>query len=270
METAFSLAHLTILDQAPPAAIGVAACAGYRYAGLRLLPATPDGVAYPLMADAALLRDTLACMAATGVGVFDLEIVRLGPATDPRGFLPLFETGARLSARAVLVAGDDPDPARLCERFALLCDLGAPFGLSMDLEFMPWTTVPDLAAAVRIVGAAARPNGGILVDALHFDRSGSNPAELAALPRAWLHYVQLCDAPSGRPADTAAMIHTARAERMFPGEGGIDLDAILHPLPRDLPVSLEVPTATLARTLDPTARARRAREAAASVLARRR
>lgn len=113
MSTEFSLAHLTILDEPPPAAIEVASRAGYRYAGLRLLPAAPGGIAYPLMEDAALLRETLARMRATGVGVFDLEIVRLGPATDPRAFLPFFEAGAQLSARAVLVAGDDPDAARL-------------------------------------------------------------------------------------------------------------------------------------------------------------
>jgi sugar phosphate isomerase/epimerase len=269
MSTAFSLAHLTILDEPPPAAIEVAARAGYRYAGLRLLPAAPGGIAYPLMEDASLLRATLARMQATGVEVFDLEIVRLGPATDPRSFLPFFEAGERLSARAVLVAGDDPDAARLTDRFAALCDLGAPFGLSMDLEFMPWTEVPDLPAARRIVAAAARPNGGILVDALHFDRSAGRPADLATLPRDWLHYVQLCDAPAERPADTAAMIHTARAERLFPGEGGIDLAAILRALPRDLPVSLEIPTATLARTVDATERALRARRAAEAVLARR-
>ena len=36
------------------------------------------------------------------------------------------------------------------------------------------------------------------------------------------------------------MIHTARCERLMPGEGGIDLQGLFAALPRDLPVSVEV------------------------------
>ena len=64
---------------------------------------------------------------------------------------------------------------------------------------------------------------GVLVDALHFDRSNSSIAELGRVPAHRLHYWQLCDGPTERPATTEEMIHAARYERMFPGEGGIDL-----------------------------------------------
>lgn len=267
MPRAFSLAHLTVLELPPPEVVSAAADAGYRYAGVRLLPASPGGPAYDLMRDAALLRETLARVAATDVGVFDLEIVRLNAETDVRSFLPFLETGQKLGARCVLVAGDDPDEARLTERFAAFCDLAAPFGLAADLEFMPWTCVPDLAAAMRVVKASSRPNGGILVDALHFDRSRSSLEDLATLPREWLHYAQLCDAPAAYSDATEALIHTARAERLFPGEGGIDLPRIVQALPPDLPISLEVPTATLARHVPAQERARRALVAAHKVLA---
>jgi hypothetical protein len=43
-------------------------------------------------------------------------------------------------------------------------------------------------------GAAGRPNGGVLVDAIHFARLGSTLAQVAALPREWLHYAHICDA----------------------------------------------------------------------------
>lgn len=267
MTRAFSLAHLTVLELSPPEVVSAAADAGYAYAGIRLLPASPGGPAYDLMHDAALLRETLARIAATGVGVFDLEIVRLNAETDVRSFLPFLETGQKLGARSVLVAGDDPDEARLTERFAAFCDIAAPFGLTADLEFMPWTGVADLAAAMRVVGASSRSNGGILVDALHFDRSRGNVKDLAALPHEWLHYAQLCDAPAAYSDTTEALIHTARAERLFPGEGGIDLSRILQALPPDLPISLEVPTATLARHVPAQDRARRALAAARKVLA---
>jgi sugar phosphate isomerase/epimerase len=268
MSCAFSLAHLTVLELSPPDVVTTAAGAGYQYAGVRLLPSSPGGPAYDLMHDAAMLRETLVRIRDTGVGVFDLEIVRLNPETDVRSFLPFLETGQKLGARAVLVAGDDPEEARLTERFAAFCDIAAPFGLTADLEFMPWTHVPDLVTAMRVVGAAARPNGGILVDALHFDRSHSRAEDLPGLPREWLHYAQLCDAPAEYSATTEALIHTARAERLFPGEGGIDLARILCALPRDLPISLEVPTLTLAKHVPAVERARRALDGARRVLAK--
>ncbi len=263
----YSLSHLTVLDMAPPAMLALAARVGYDAIGVRLLPATPGGPAY-LMDDPRLLRETRAALADTGIPIFDLEIIRLEPHTDVTTFKPFFEVGQALGAKAILVAGNDPDEARLTARFAALCEAAAPYGLSADLEFMPWTDVPDLSKAIRIVRAADQPNGGILVDALHFDRSDSSVAELATVPRDWLHYVQLCDAPAEKPTTVEGLIHAARAERLFPGEGGIDLLGMMRPLPRDLAISVEIPTATLARTVGPEERARRALAAAKALLAR--
>ncbi len=267
MRADFSLGHLTVLDLPPPAMLSVAARAGYRYVGLRPLPATPGGVAYPLMDDKAMMRETKARMAATGVGVLDIEIIRLEPRTDVRTFLRFLKAGAELGAKHVLTAGNDPDESRLIERFAALCDLAAPLGLNISLEFMPWTDAPNLASAARIVGGANRPNGNILVDTLHFARSDSTLDELDRLPRSWLQYVQLCDAPGETTTTTEGLLLTARAERLFPGEGGIDIAGILRHMPRNIPISLEVPTETLARTVGHEERARRAREAAERVLA---
>lgn len=267
MEPFLSLAHLTVLDLPPPAMIRVAAEAGCRAVGLRLIPVAPGAAGYPLQDDPALLRETLAAMAATGIAVADLEIVMLRPETRIADFLAVFEAGARLGARHVLVAGYDPDEARLTASFAAFCDAAAPFGLTGDLEFMPWTNTPDLAAAIRVVRGAARPNGGILVDALHVDRSLSRIEDLAAVPPGWLHYWQLCDAPAERPATTEGLLHTARAERLFPGEGGLDLAPLVRAMPPGIPVSLEIPTLELARTMGPEARVRRAAMAARRVIA---
>ena len=109
MEPYLSLAHLTVLDLPPPEVIRVAAEAGCRAVGLRLLAVAPGAAGYPLQDDPALLRETLAAMAATGVAVADLEIVMLRPETRVADFLPFFEAGAKLGAKHVLVAGYDPD-----------------------------------------------------------------------------------------------------------------------------------------------------------------
>ena len=114
----FSLAALTALELAPPELIDVAAACGYEHVGLRLLPATPGGVAYPLMQDPVALRETIARLEATGVTVADLEVVAFRPETEIAAFSAFFETGARLGARHMLVAAYDPDLVRFADRFA--------------------------------------------------------------------------------------------------------------------------------------------------------
>jgi sugar phosphate isomerase/epimerase len=110
-------------------------------------------------------------------------------------------------------------------------------------------------------------NAGVLVDALHFDRSQSAVGDIAGIPAGQLHYWQACDAPAERPATSDEMIHAARNERMFPGEGGLDLVSLARAMPPDITISIEVPTATLARTMNAEARARRALEGARGIIA---
>jgi sugar phosphate isomerase/epimerase len=74
---------------------------------------------------------------------------------------------------------------------------------------MPWTSVPDLKTAMRIVADIDHPAAGVLVDALHFDRSQSSLADLRAIPAKQLHYWQLCDGPAERPATSEQLIHWA-------------------------------------------------------------
>ena len=241
MEPVFSLAYLTAVPLSPPEAISLAADLGYGCVGLRVAPAVPGGDYSPLIGDAVLRRETRARLAATGVAVFDVEILRLGAGVDLAGFAPIFDLCGDLGARAVLVAGDDPDEARLTDAYARLCAMARPYGVTADLEFMPWTAVKDATSAHRIVAAAGQPNGGILVDALHAARSSTTLADLAALPAEWIHYIQLCDAPADIPTTVEGLLHTARSGRLLPGDGGIDLAGLLRALPAGRPISLELP-----------------------------
>ena len=136
MPPRFSLAFLTVFDLGPVEAVRVAAKTGYDLVGLRLLPTAALG---ELMTDDRLLAETTASIRDTGIGVADVEIVRLKPETDVAAFAPFFARAERLGARNVLVAGDDPEEARLTERFAALARLTAGHGLTVDLEFMPWS-----------------------------------------------------------------------------------------------------------------------------------
>jgi sugar phosphate isomerase/epimerase len=98
----------------------------------------------------------------------------------------------------------------------------------------------------------------LLIDTLHFSRSNCSVDELAKLPRAWFRYAQVCDAPHDPPDTIDGLIFAARNERMFLGEGGLELRAILGALPANIPYSLEIPTAALAREVGLEECARRA------------
>jgi len=241
MQASYSIAQLTALNYNPPQMIELAARTGYDQAGVRLLPVAPGAVAYSLMDNKPMLRETLARMKDTGVRIFDLELILLDEDFDLQRYLPFFEVGAELGARAVLVAGDDPQESRMIENYARLCDAMQPFGLSADLEFMPWTALNNLASALRVVEQADRSNAGILVDALHFDRSQSSFDDLKRIPAQWLHYAQICDGPAERPTSREGLINAARCERLLPGEGAIDLARIWRTLPAVVPVSVEIP-----------------------------
>jgi sugar phosphate isomerase/epimerase/4-hydroxyphenylpyruvate dioxygenase-like putative hemolysin len=264
----YSLAHLTALSLSPPELVDAAAAAGYRYVGLRLTRVTQQEPHWPLATDPALMRATRAHLAATGVEVLDIELARMGPGEDPRDFERFLEAGAELGARHVVTQLPDPDRARKIDRFAHLCELARPLGLTIDLEFPSWTETPDLGEATRVLRDADQPNAGILVDLLHFARSGSSIADLRQLPPEWFRFAHVCDAPARVPDTNEGLIHTARFERLFPGEGGIDVHGILAALPAGIPYALEIPKAMSVAQVGAAEHARQAINAARAHLDR--
>jgi sugar phosphate isomerase/epimerase len=132
--------------------------------------------------------------------------------------------------------------------------------LAANLEPMPWVHTATVRQARRIVELAGADNAAVLPDAIHFFRADNSLADLAGAP---LRYAQFCDAHPGRPADAGELMRQARGDRLFPGEGALDLRGLLAALPPDLPLSLEVPVAA---RLAPLERARRAFEATSKLL----
>ena len=253
---AIGLAALTVLELSPPDMVSCAAEAGFASIGLRLLPPTAEEVQHPMIGDTPLVRETARRLADTGIPVLDIELFRLKPDTNVEDYRAALETGARLGAREVLLAGNDPEEARLTDRFATFCEIAHEYGMGASLEPMPWTDVRNFAQGARIVAAAGRVNGGIVIDPIHFDRGGSLAEEIVAVPAARLRYMQLCDAPAERPTDTETLLHQARAERLMPGDGGLDLRGILRAVPPDLPLCLEIPMRTLTSTMPALPRTR--------------
>lgn len=264
--TTLSLAHLTVLDQPPPQMIRLAAELGYDRVGLRLIRVTDTSAGYPLHADPVLLRQTQSALSDTGIAVNDIEFVRLSPDLRPADLRPFLAAGAALGAVHVICAPYDPDLSRMAETLAALQTHAVEFGLSCVLEFFPWTVVPDLAAARSLVAATGVADVGVLLDTLHFNRSQSTLTDLAQMPPARLPFVHLCDAAVHPPYSTEDLLHTGRAERLPPGEGQIDLAAILRLLPPTTTLSLEVPMSAVQAQFGSKAVAARAINAARRLL----
>ncbi|EID74087.1 MULTISPECIES: sugar phosphate isomerase/epimerase family protein [Rhodococcus] len=249
MTAPLGLAALTVLDTAPLQQVDLAEKHGFDTIGIRLLPAAPGTTAYPLHEDDAALDALVRRLDDSSIEVFDLEIIRLGADFDPKSYVPLLEAGARLGAKAMLVGGDDRDRSRLTDSYARLAELCAQYGIVASLEFMPWTAVPDATTAVEIVSQADGSARSVLVDGLHVGRSSTTLDDLAAIPREWLHYAQMCDGSVPAPTDDAELIRQAREERLVPGSGGIPLADIWATLPAGLPVSIELPNEPLRRVV---------------------
>ena len=263
----YSLAYLTANASSVPQAVRIAADLDYAYVGLRVQPNGPGAPYQSLIGDAAVLRETQAVMRDTGVGVYDLEIIRIGEQFKVSDHAALMDIGQTLGAKAVLVAADDTNEQRLADNYARLCDAMHSYGLTGDLEFMPWTAVKDAKAAVRVIELAGRPrNAGVLVDALHFGRSTTTLADIAAIPREFLHYAQMCDAQAGLNFTDEQLIHTARQERLLPGEGTIDVSGLFATLPQDLPVSIEIVNLARSQPIGDLAWAKQALDASKKVL----
>ena len=265
-----SLAHLTVLDTTPPELVTIAAAAGFRTVGIRLTATPSVGVPpYDMLREGPMLRDTLARLADTGVTVLDTEFLRFEPELPvgvPEGFL---EVSARLGARNVLVMSAEPEEARTLERFGELCDRAAAYGLHVNLEFAIYTGVRTLAHAAEMVARSKRANARVLMDALHFSRSGGLPAHVVQVDPALFRYAQICDAGPDmpRPDDAPSLIREARTGRLLPGEGVLPLRELVAALPPGLPLGIEAPDRTLAH-LPPLERAKRAHRALSALLAR--
>jgi len=240
------LAHLTALELSPPALVTEAARAGFASVGLRVVPATAGGPAYPTRVGTEAHRALKQILTAEGIRVSDIEFIQLTPEVDVQAFAGVFEAAADLGAMSVTVSGDDGDQARLTAHFAELCDLALAFGLRVDLEFMRWRAIGALPQALAIVREAGKSNGAVLVDALHLTRSGGKAADLISISDEWLRAAQICDAGADVPVSEAAIIAEAREGRLPPGAGSLPLGDLLEALPTDAFLSVEMPMPALA------------------------
>ncbi len=269
MKKQFSLEPLTIISCPPPEMVRIAARTGYDFISFRNIPMGVAGECSFYPDDTAMVEETKAALKETGIGVHDIELARILKDVDPKSYVPAMEMGAELGAKHLISSAwtdDRNDRNFIIERYAEICDLAKPFGLSVSLEFPTFSRLINLQEAADILRAADRPNSGILLDTLYIHFSQANLDEIAALPPEWFQFVHLCDAGPNIPDTREGLIQIARDARLYPGEGCIDFAAIDAVLP-DVIYSIELPNNTRVAELGYEEHARRCIEAAKNYFA---
>jgi sugar phosphate isomerase/epimerase len=240
--TRLGIELLSVLGMPPVEHVALAADLGCGHisSGLVRLPWNPAG--YPewsLYGDLALRRELRAAMRDRGVVIGLGEGFAVRPGQDVRDKQRDLDIFAELGTVHVNGVSMEPDLARTNDQFALLAGYAHERGMTASIEFAPPHPVGTLAEALAVVAHVGRPGFGVLLDAMHFYRSGGATAELAAVDPALIRYGQLCDVPLEPPHDD--YMREAMFERRVPGQGSLPLAEFVAALPRDVRIGLEVP-----------------------------
>jgi sugar phosphate isomerase/epimerase len=251
MRRRFSLDHLTVLPATLPDLVHIAAEAGYDCVGLRTMPlGVPGESGGDVAHDGPLLRRTRHALAETGLAVSDIELVQIAPEMDPRTYEPAFAAGAELGSTDVTASVWTSDAGYARDMLAQVCAIASEYALRVNLEFVAIASVRTLEQAVRLLRRIDAANVGIVLDMYHVHRGGAALSELDALPAEWFHFCQLCDAPGAIPATQEELTEEVRACRLYPGEGDIDIAAILDRVPA-MVYALEIPNLARLHELGP-------------------
>lgn len=229
--------------------LDLAAGLGVSNIGLALEPVQPENPhgypAWSLRSDAALRRDVIDAFRDTGIS-FALGEGFLGlPGTDADSFAGDLDLFRELGADRVCLLNLSDDLAEATALTAAFAELAAERNLPAVVEYSPGTAVDNLATTVDVVRHADNPNLTVLVDVMHFFRSGSSATELEGLQPGLIGYLQICDVPRVSTHDDYAF--EALHDRLAPGQGDIPLAEFFAAAPDDVVVGIEVPRLDEAR-----------------------
>lgn len=182
-----------------------------------------------------------------GVALLDCEVAWIKPGAPDPWLAELVDIAAELGARNLLCVSSDPDMAATTAKFQTLVDRAAGTGVRVNLEFGIFTEVKTIHMARAMLEAVDGEAKALLVDTLHWARSGGSAEDLAAIPREWLSYCQPCDAPAQGPdvENFDAIIDDAIDRRLPLGQGGLPLAEMVDALPLSLPMAIEERSAAL-------------------------
>lgn len=190
----------------------------------------------------------------TGIVALDVEPIIPADGSDDHA-ARLVEAAARLGARFVLFTSRLKDHGATAARYAEVCAMAEPHGITVVCEFLPIFPLSSIAIADQVVSGVGSNNTGILVDNLHLSRSGGSVDDVRRLGPERFPYLQIADAPRERPVDMGALFDEALNGRLLPGDGDLPIADLLDAVP-DVALSFEVRSRFLRETYtDPVERA---------------
>ena len=140
-----------------------------------------------------------------------------------------FDMCSELGISALLCAPGFEEPTyaitELTDYFREFCDQAALYNIHVGLEPLPMMGLKTVQDAFRIVNDANIANGSIVLDTVHFMRSGDGLDILRAIPRGMIKHVQVADALPRNPAHSSW--EDAAYARTAPGKGCLPLDDII-------------------------------------------
>ncbi|TWF80341.1 sugar phosphate isomerase/epimerase [Pseudonocardia hierapolitana] len=214
----FTLGAMCFRDRPFPQILAAASSGGFPGIGLTV------GQCVSALERGIPLEEIPKRLADAGLTLAEFELVRLGdngPTRHANGLVEeLIETLRPDRVHTAAFTGDLPAAA---DRFAELCERHPDTLIAV--EFMPYSVVRDLPEARRLVAHAGAPNAAIVLDIVHFFRSGSAVDEIDADCLRDVAVVQLSDVSSRPGVDLA---REARHLRTYPGRGTLDTVGFLR------------------------------------------
>lgn len=194
---------------------------------------------FSLREDRKLRQELTAAMHDRGVSISLGEGCTIREGVEASSYAADLDLFAELGTERINTVSMDPDFNRTCDQFSLMAELAAERGLRITTELAPSLTIGDLPTALAALRQIGRPDFRLLIDTMHVVRSGSTPADVAALDPELIDYIQICDAP--RQPRFESYHEESMFERMVPGEGELGLPELLKVLPEDRVYAIEAP-----------------------------
>lgn len=216
--------------------------------------------AWSLRDDSALRRETFAALRDTGVQIGLAEGFRAASGADVADFATDLDVFAELGALRVNAICVEDDMAMAIGELGRLAEMASERGLAFTIEFFPSEGINSFERALQVVDGIGRDRAKVLLDSMHFFRTGGTLAKLRAAGTDVIGYVQLADAPNTPPGET--YFRDSLFARLVPGEGELPLAELIAALPAEMPISVEVPRLDDMRRMGPHAHVARVIEAA--------
>ena len=191
--------------------------------------------------DLAVVRDTVgydglrALLADHGLTHIEIELIERwwiprgepGHTYDVRDLL--FDAADALSPAFVKIGSQNgpaiADPFTLVDPLRELADEAEAHGTRVAIETMPFSAISTVPMGIEIIDAAAHPAAGLIIDAWHVFRAGTQLSELSSvLKPEHVFGVELDDAA---PEVVGSLFEDTVERRLLCGEGCFDLPGLV-------------------------------------------